>query len=249
MVSKKVLIVDDEKLARDRLARFLGELNYPFEIQQANSGLSALEKIKEDMPDILFLDIQMPGLNGFELLQNLEKRPCHIIFQTAFDEYAIKAFEENASDYLLKPFTKDRLKTSVEKALGSIERQERLLALEREVSKRNGYLNRISVRVGGKLNLVEAADIQYLISQDHYTILHTTNGEFVSELSLTHLESRLDPREFLRCHRSCIVKLSQVKSLNCGTNMSVSLSEGVELPVSRTNRKTMLERLSTNSAE
>jgi two-component system LytT family response regulator len=242
-VVKKVLVVDDEKLARDRIARFISELGYPFQVIESDSGLSALEKINECHPDILFLDIQMPGLNGFELLQQLEHRPFKIIFQTAHDEYAIQAFNENASDYLLKPYTKDRFKAAVDKSLNSLQQDQRLKDLEKEFRKRDGYLSRISVRQGGKIHLVNVSEIHCLVSKDHYTCIYTGDAEFVSDLSLTHLEERLNADKFLRCHRNNIVCLEKIQKVGTGSNMTVQVACGLELPVSRQNRQVLLERI------
>lgn len=240
---KKVLVVDDEKLARDRVARFISELGYPFQVAEADSGLSALEKIIENPPDILFLDIQMPGLNGLELLQQIERRPFKIIFQTAYDEYAIQAFNENASDYLLKPYTKDRFKAAVDKSLSSLEQDQRLLELEKEFQKRDGYLSRISVRKGEKIHLVDVSEVHCFVSKDHYTCIYTGDAEFISDLSLTHLEGRLDGNKFLRCHRNNIVCLEKVQKVGTGSNMTVQVACGLELPVSRQNRQILMERI------
>jgi two-component system LytT family response regulator len=235
-VSKRVLIVDDEKLARDRISRFLTELGYNFEISEADSGVAALERIGSAAPDILFLDIQMPGLNGLEVLQQIESRPFKVIFQTAFDEYAIQAFDENACDYLLKPYTKDRFKTAVEKSLSSIQQDQRLDDLEKEFRKRDGYLNRISVRRGDKIRILDVDDIHCFLSQDHYTCIFTADSEYLSDLSLTHLIERLDPDKFIRSHRNNIVNLSKIEKIGTGPNMTVRLLCGQELPVSRQNR-------------
>lgn len=242
-MDKKVLVVDDEKLARDRIIRFISELGYSFEVAEADSGLTALEKISENKPDILFLDIQMPGLNGFELLQQIEHRPFKIIFQTAYDEFAIQAFNENASDYLLKPYTKERFKTAVDKSLVSIQNDQRLLDLEKEFRKRDGYLDRISVRKGDKIHLVDVSDVQCFVSKDHYTFIYTGDAEFVSDLSLTHLEARLDSGKFLRCHRNNIVCLDSILHVGTGSNMTVQIACGMELPVSRQNRQVLMERI------
>lgn len=235
-MSKRVLIVDDEKLARDRISRFLTELGYEFDISEADSGVTALEKIGSATPDILFLDIQMPGLTGLEVLQQIESRPFKVIFQTAYDEYAIHAFNENACDYLLKPYTKDRFKAAVEKSLSSIQQDQRLFELEKVFRKRDGCLNRISVRQGDKIRILAVDDIHCFLSQDHYTSIFTADAEYLSDLSLTHLIERLDPDKFIRGHRNNIVNLSKIEKIGTGPNMTVHLICGQELPVSRQNR-------------
>ncbi|MGE0528177.1 MAG: LytR/AlgR family response regulator transcription factor [Bdellovibrionales bacterium] len=242
-MSKRVLIVDDEKLARDRITRLISELGYDFDISEADSGLAALEKMPSIQPEILFLDIQMPGLTGLEVLQQVEHRPFKIIFQTAYDEYAIQAFDESACDYLLKPYTKDRLKLALERALTSLDQVQRIGELEREFQKRDGYLRRISVRQGDKIRLIEVDEIHCLVSRDHYTFIHTGESEFISDLSLTHLAERLDPEKFLRCHRNNIICLERVDRLAIGANMTVHLLCGLELPVSRSNRQLLQEKI------
>lgn len=242
-MAKKVLVVDDEKLARDRIVRFISELGYSFEVTEADSGLSALEKINANSPDILFLDIQMPGLNGFELLQQLENRPFKIIFQTAYDEYAIQAFDENALDYLLKPYTQERFKAAVDKAIESVQQDQRLRDLEKQLLKRDGYLTRISVRTGDKIHLVEISEVHSFVSKDHYTCIYTNSAEFITELSLTYLEDRLDPNQFLRCHRNNIVCAKKIQKVGTGANMVIQMPGGLELPVSRQNRKVLMDKI------
>lgn len=245
-MSKQVLIVDDERLARDRIARFILELGYEFKITMAESGLTALEKIKNCAPDILFLDIQMPGLTGIELLQQIELRPFKVIFQTAFDEYAIQAFTESACDYLLKPFSKERFRIAVEKSLASLHQEQRLCELEESFRKKDGYLERISVRKGDKFHLVNVVDVQCFVSRDHYTSIFTADSEFLCDLSLSYLEKRLDPEKFLRCHRNNIVNLAQVQSVTTGANLILRIGLGLELPVSRQNRQILKEKLKLN---
>ncbi len=235
-MSKKVLIIDDEKLARDRIVRFISDLNFGFNVIQAASGVEGLIKIKTEKPDLLLLDIEMPELNGMEMLQQIEDRPFRVIFQTAYDEYAIQAFKQNACDYLLKPFDKTRFKEAIERALADIENSQKLEELESQLRERDGYLQRISIKQGEKIKIINLGDVHCFVSRDHYTCVYTSDSEYISEVSLTHLQKRLDPKKFIRCHRNNIVCMEQIKSIGVGENMTVKLLNGVELPVSRGNR-------------
>lgn len=233
MSGKKILVVDDESLARDRIRRFLGELNIQARIEEAHDGIQALEKLESLKPDIVFLDVQMPGLTGFEVLQQIEDRSFHLIFQTAFDEYAIKAFEENACDYLLKPFSMDRFKKAIGKVMN--------LQAQNEVLKKQGFLNRLAVKQSGKMKVVEVGFVDCFVSRDHYTCIYSGGSELISDLSISWLVERVDPDKFVRCHRNNIVAINQIKSV-CGTNDSeIELKNGMKLPLSRNNRKRVLD--------
>ncbi len=236
---KRVLIVDDEQLARERLARQLRKIDPSLTVEIAINGFDALEKIKANAPQILFLDIQMPGMSGFDVLQNLEQRPFQVIFQTAYDQYALRAFEESACDYLLKPYQEERLKKALMKARNGIAPQ--LDKLEYALKKCDQHLQKIAVRSGTKAFHIDVADIICFSSQDDYTCVKTADKEHLIELSLGFLEERLDPSKFYRCHRSHIVALNQVTSLESGANMKVQCKNGVEVEVSRQNRARMRE--------
>lgn len=241
LMSKRVLVIDDEKLARDRISRFITELNFDFEVIEAESGIDALEKIKNKKPELLLLDIEMPGLTGIEMLQQIEERSFKVIFQTAYDEYAIQAFQENACDYLLKPFNKSRFKEAVDRALADIEIEQKLDNLENKFRERDGYLKRISIRQSGKIKVLELDAVHCFVSQDHYTCIYTTDSEHVCEMSLAHLEKQLDPENFIRCHRNNIVRIDRVQSIGAGENMTIQLPNNMVLPVSRNNRSKVRE--------
>ena len=239
----KVLIVDDEKLARQKIRRFLEGSNVNPLVEEAVNGLEALSKISSTKPDIVFLDIQMPGLSGFEVLQHLEERSFKLIFQTAYDEYAIQAFEENACDYLLKPFTRERFQRSFERAMTSLGVQRELSHLERRLVENKKFLEKIAVKQGSKFKIINLNDVICFISQDHYTCAYVGSSEYICDPSLSHLEGRLPPDVFLRLHRNNIVKVSEIKSVMGGENMTAELSNGLKLPVSRNNRKRLKELL------
>jgi two-component system, LytTR family, response regulator len=234
--AKRILIVDDEELARQRLARYLRQTTGEFVLAEAESGIDAVEKILAFKPDIVFLDVEMPGLSGFEALQQLPERPFQIVFQTAFDEFAVRAFEEQACDYLLKPFTIERFHQALTNALTRVASEERLKALEARISERDGFLRRLVVKQGGRWRVVEEPEIVCFVSRDHYTCV-TFDGlrEGITELSLSNLQARLDPLAFKQLHRNNIVRVDAVVALSLTRNgrMEIELKNGMRLPVSR----------------
>lgn len=212
----RVLIVDDEKLARSRLRRLL--LDYPdlFVCGEARNGKEALVLIEKEAPDLLFLDIRMPLLSGFEMLAELENSP-YIIFTTAFNEYALQAFEANTIDYLLKPIAKDKLSRAVEKVRrifkdpGTVFPDIQKLAAE--ISARENRLQRFSVRAGHKVMLIAAPEVCCFKSEDKYTFLYAEKEKGIVPFTLKELEERLDPVRFLRVHRSTIINLDHIQSI------------------------------------
>lgn len=247
---KRILIVDDEPLARQRVARYVRQFGREFLIEEAGSGLRAVEMIRDVLPDVIFLDIEMPGLNGFEVLQQFEARPFHVIFQTAHDEFAIRAFEEHACDYLLKPFTAVRLHQALQRALDRATDEEKLRALEARLAERDGgetFLQRLTVKQGARLRIVEVRNIACFISRDHYTCVYFDDAgaqvEAICDLSLTRLSERLDPGEFAQLHRNNIVRVSAIiaRSRSRQGEVCVELSNGMKLPVSRGNQRRVKE--------
>jgi two-component system LytT family response regulator len=238
--AKRILIVDDEELARQRIARFLQQGAIVFVVEEAESGLEAVGKIISFQPDIVFLDVEMPGLSGFEALQQLPERPFQIVFQTAFDEFAVRAFEEQACDYLLKPFTPERFQQALMNALTRVTSEEKLKALESRMLERNGYLRKLVVKQGARLRVVEEQEIVCFVSRDHYTCV-TFEGlrEGITELSLSHLLARLDPLAFRQLHRNNIVRINSMVALSLTRHgrMEVELDNGMRLPVSRSHHQ------------
>ena len=244
--AKRLLIVDDEDLARQRVRRYVEQFAQPFEIAEAASGMEAVALIRDFQPHIVFLDIAMPELSGLEVLQQFEARSFLVIFQTAFDEFALRAFEENACDYLLKPFDAKRLHKALEQALQRVADEERLRALEAQLATRDGSLQRLTVKQGHRVRLVETRDVHCFVSQDHYTCVYFgDNLEGIIDLSLTRLTERLDPAAFVQLHRNNIVRVHAVVavSLTRQGEMLVELTNGMRLPVSRANRRLARELL------
>jgi two-component system LytT family response regulator len=253
---KRILIVDDEALARRRVARYTRQLRQEagleFLIEEAASGVEAVEMIQSFHPDIIFLDVEMPGLDGFEVLRQFGERPFQVIFQTAYDQFAIRAFEESACDYLLKPFTAERLRKALARALGRSADEERLRAFETRLAagdRNRKYLRRLTVKQGVKLRVVETEDVFCFFSRDHYTLVYFSDGrnhhEAICDLSINRLDERLDPAEYQRLHRNCIARKSAIVALSRPGqgDLMAELSNGMKLPVSRKNRKILRETL------
>jgi two-component system LytT family response regulator len=242
-MTKKILLVDDEAVARERTLKLLKNSNPNFVIQEAQDGLLALDKITKFNPDIVFLDIQMPGLTGFQVLQNITneaREKIEIIFLTVYDEFALKVLEANGCDYLLKPFSQDKFQAALGKALRGSVQIRSLERLELKLMESRKYLEKIIVRSSGSLKIIEASQVLCFVDQDQSTHIYTPKGEFVSELSLERLEENLNPNLFLRLHRDSLVAISQVKSVD---QKEVTLHNGMILEVSRNSRKELLKRL------
>jgi two-component system LytT family response regulator len=200
---------------------------------RAGERLEAVESIARIRPDVVFLDIEMPGLNGFEVLQQFETRPFHVVFVTAYDEFAIRAFEEAACDYVLKPFDKDRLHQALERALSRVDQEARLRQLETRIEAR---LQKLTVRVGARWRVVEQRQISCIVSRNHYTCVYFDGlHEGISDLSIARLEQRLDAAGFRRLHRNSIVRVDAIRALTAGA-ISVDLDNGMRLPVARSRR-------------
>jgi two-component system LytT family response regulator len=244
----RILVVDDEPLARQRLRRYLAK-HGSYEVSEAESGLEAVEKISSFRPEVLFLDIEMPGLNGFEVLAQFSERPFHVVFQTAFDEFAIRAFEEHAADYLLKPFTEERFRMAMDLVLTRVADEEKLKSLEAALRTREGHLHRLTVRQGNRLRIVDGSEIVCFVSRDHCTCVYFADGrEALSDLSLASLSARLDPETFRPLHRNSIVNLAEIRGVEAhASGMQVELSNGMKVGVSRRHRKALRQFLKGGS--
>ena len=212
----RTLIVDDELPARQRLKRLLADIEGVELIGEAESGTQAVEMIERERPDLVLLDIQMPGLDGFGVIEMLESPPL-IIFVTAYDEYAIRAFEVNALDYLLKPFSRKRLERAIERARRELERRTdfstKLDALLDTLEKQKRYLERIAFREGDKIRVVDVAEIDWIGAERGRVFIHVGERRHAVRYTLEELERRLDPCLFFRCHRSLIVNLTKIKEI------------------------------------
>lgn len=239
------VIVEDEEMSRKRLRRLLEEFPEDIEIVgEADNGLTAVEVIRSLNPDLLFLDIGLPGLDGFQLLANLDRQPA-VIFTTASNQYALEAFKTYAVDYLLKPIDEDALGRAVEKlrTMG-FNPANFAQALERlSVSMGNQYLSRIMCRIGDRLFIVKIPDILYFQSNNKYTTVATLGKQFLIDTPLVDLERKLNPEDFMRIHRGTIVNIAWISELRRGIDgrMKVVLldKQGSELPVSRLYSETL----------
>lgn len=211
------LLVDDEPLAIKRLHRMLQEHTEIIGvIGSAKNGLEAVEMIQELKPDVVFLDIQMPGLNGFEVLQQLTDPKPTVIFATAFDQYAIKAFDENSLDYLLKPIQKERLNQSIEKLKSSATKEANPSLINELISqlKPKKEIHSITVKQGEKLIFVPLKEVSYFEASGKYVILHTLEGQqHLINYTITSLNDRLNNEEFLQVSRGNLVNVRQIKML------------------------------------
>jgi len=234
----KVVLIDDENLAREIVKKYLAAYSELELLAECTNGFEGIKAINELKPDIVFLDIQMPKITGFEMLELLEEKPI-IIFTTAYDQYALKAFEVSAIDYLLKPFGEDRFREAVEKALERLKDKKPFIDglnnLENTVASRNEYLERVVVKTGAKISIIPTDKLNYLEAQDDYVMLYTDEGKFLKQKTMRFFEDHLDPAEFIRIHRSYIVKLKKVKQLELFEKESYRalLNDGKSLPVSK----------------
>jgi two-component system LytT family response regulator len=246
-MSTTCVIVDDEKLARDLLKEYLE--NYPdIEVlDEADQGTDAVEKIDKLKPDIVFLDVQMPGMTGFDVLEDVEHEP-YVIFVTAYDQYAIKAFEKNAVDYLLKPLDEERFRNAVNRALKrkTLEHSSIEDLLSSMKSERKGtYDTHIFVQKSEKLFNLPVDEIVYLEASGDYTIITTKADQFVSSSGIGKLEEILNPEVFIRVHRSTIVNVNYLKEIERHFNggMVVKMQSGKSFPVSRTYAKLIRKKV------
>ncbi len=233
----KVVIIDDEPLARSIVREYLQKHPQIEIMQECNDGFEGLKAIQQHQPDLIFLDIQMPKINGFEMLELIEQPPA-VIFATAFDEFAIKAFEAHAIDYLLKPFNQERF----DKAINKFTEQKTVTAekatreLLETASQSPSQNNRIVVKNGSKIKIIPVHEVQYLEAADDYVKVHTGEGYFLKNKTMNHFEQTLDGQQFVRSHRSYIVNVQQITRIDPyeKDNHVAILRSGIKVPVSRT---------------
>jgi two-component system LytT family response regulator len=216
-VTLRAILVDDEPVARRRLRALLKGESRVDVVGECEDGQEALDSVRRLAPDVMFLDVQMPGLDGFDVLELLPPGDCPaVIFVTAYDKYAMRAFDVHAADYLLKPFARARLETAVTRAAalaGSAENPRRIRALLDTV--RAGQpLKRFLVRAGGRAYPVRCEDVESIEAADHYVELRTAAGAHLVREPLSSIEQRLDPARFVRIHRSTIVNVARVVELH-----------------------------------
>ena len=234
----RTLIIEDEVPAREILQSYLKEIPEIEVIGEAQDGFSGIKAITELKPDLIFLDIQMPKLNGFEMLELIEERP-EIIFTTAYDQFALKAFELNAVDYLMKPFHKERLAEAVQKAAEklckNVTNKPPLSEILAKKPENSAPISRIVVKKANAINIIPVDKIKYFASEDDYVMIHHTDGKALKQQTMKYYEDNLPKEQFVRVHRSYIVKISEIKKIEpYGKDNHVAiLNSGERIPVSR----------------
>ncbi len=238
----KTVIVEDEELARNLLKSFLNSIEDIEIIGECENGFEGVKVINDLKPDLVFLDIQMPKITGFELLELLEHKP-QIIFATAYDQYALKAFEYNAADYLLKPYSKDRLQEAVDKVQERIKKEGATSDIADKVSDfpKEEYLDRIVVKDRHKIHISPVDHVRYIESMDDYVMIYTTESRYMKQKTMKYFESALNPKDFIRIHRSYIVKVDEISEIQQYEKESyiVILHDKTKLKVSKTGYKNL----------
>ena len=246
----RTIIIDDEPLARDRIKRLLRDEDGVQIVGECGNGTDAVKSISELNPDLVFLDIQMPGKNGFEVIKSLNsKKLPTIIFVTAYDQYALQAFDVHALDYLLKPFNRERIKKAVSRArehmehrrLGDID--ERLNSLIADLRGEKKFLDRLVVKSVGRVFFLKSDEIDWIEAAGNYVKLHVGRESHMIRETMNGIEAKLDPEKFLRIHRSTVVNIDRIKELHpmFSGDYAVILRNGTELALSRNYRERFTE--------
>lgn len=248
MKKYKVVIVDDEPLAREIIFNFLHEREDIEIAAQCENGFDCVKTLQNIHVDILFLDVQMPKINGFELIEILPYKP-EIIFCTAFDEFAIKAFEVNAIDYLMKPFSKERINKSLDKAINhlqlNIKNDQNLDNLQKTHESTQEIIDRIIVRKSGKIIVIATSQISHIEAQDDYVMIYLDGNRFLQEKTMKYYETHLNEKVFLRLHRSYIANINFINSIEPYTKDSyiAIMKNGDKIKVSQQGYKRFREML------
>jgi two-component system LytT family response regulator len=242
------IIIEDEEPARNLLKAYLGKRDDINLLAECENGFEGIKAISEYRPDLVFLDIQMPKLNGFEMLELLDEYP-EIIFTTAYDQFAIKAFELNAVDYLMKPFSQDRFHQAIDKVIDRMIAKKgskpKLDQLKKQVQEESLTHDRIFVKTGNHIDVIPIEDIIYIQAQDDYVELHTPSGKFLKKETMNTMEKQLPSEIFSRVHRSSIINLSQIHKLEKYGKESylVILKNGEKVMVSKSRVKQLKDQL------
>jgi two-component system LytT family response regulator len=245
----RAFLIDDEPLALNRLERMLRESGQIEIVGQSSDPLEAIGEVARTEPDVLFLDIEMPGLSGFDVLTRLSPQPL-VVFTTAYSQYALQAFQVNSVDYLLKPIDKEQL----DRALGKLERRQasprpdiQLLLNQILAARSQEYASRLSSKVGEKVELIELSRVTHLFAEDKLTFAATDTRQHILDQTIAELEKRLDPKKFCRVHRSTIVNLEYVHEMHqyFGGRMLVRLKDAkrTEITVARDRVQGLREKL------
>ena len=252
----RALIADDEQLAREKLKRFLRDETDVCVVGEAADGCATLTALERLAPDLLFLDVQMPELNGFEVLESLDREETPaVVFVTAYDKYALQAFEYHALDYLLKPYDRERFSKSLEQARRQISGRkhgkldERLEHLLRHLQPEQKALERIMIKSGGRVFFLRTEEIDWIEAHGNYLRLHARGEAHLLRETMGRLAAKLDKDKFLRIHRSALVRIESIKELQplFSGDYTVLLRDGTELTLSRSHRDKLLELFDKSS--
>lgn len=231
-----IVIIDDEPLARQIIVEYLSSRNDVNILQECNNGFEGIKAIMQFKPDLIFLDVQMPKINGFEMLELCDEKPG-VIFTTAFDEFALKAFEVNAIDYLLKPFNKERFDLAMQKWLNNHETKQSQPTIQNLLTQinQNNENNRIVVKNGHQIRIIPNHEIIYLEAYDDYVKIIVADGTFLKKQTMAYYENQFEANHFLRVHRSFLVQLNQITKVEpFEKNAHVAiLKNGARIPLSR----------------
>ena len=241
---KKVIIIDDEPLARSIVSAYLKKFEDLEIVAECNNGFEGIKAIEEFEPDLIFLDIQMPKINGFEMLELLDKTPA-VIFTTAYDEYAIKAFETSAVDYLLKPFTEERFEKAISKWKGTNNIGQSAELLVKTSNKQPDEHLRIVVKDKGIINVIPTAEVFFLEAYDDYVKVHINDTYYLKKKTMNYFEKTLSSKDFVRIHRSFIINVNHLTKIEAFEKNSyrATLTNGNTIPISRTSYSELKKNL------
>ena len=244
----RTVIIEDEALARNLLKNYLADHDQIEIIAECENGFEGLKAINEMKPDLVFLDVQMPKLTGFEMLELLEFKP-EIIFTTAYNQYAIKAFEQHAVDYLLKPFSKERMLMAVERAIEKLKGVKQDESPIDKLTERpdSEFIERVVVKDKSKIHIIPVEQIRYIESLDDYVMIYTKEKRYVKQKTMRFFEDNLNPKEFVRIHRSYIAKveeIAEIQQYEKESHIVILKNDHTKLKVSKTGYKNLKEVLS-----
>jgi len=233
----KAVLIDDEPLARSIVAEYLKTYPEISVVQECGDGFEGIKAIAQHQPDLIFLDVQMPKINGFEMLELIDNPPS-VIFTTAFDDYALKAFDTHAVDYLLKPFSKERFDKAIKKWMEHYKKsdeQKGVQSLVETAAHPPDQYNRVVVKTGTKISIIPMHDIHYMEADDDYVKIHTAEGSHLKKKTMNYFEEVLDKSHFVRVHRSYILQIQQVLKIEPYEKEShiAILKSGARVPISK----------------
>ncbi|SEF79700.1 LytR/AlgR family response regulator transcription factor [Algoriphagus boritolerans] len=231
----KTIIIDDEPLAIGIIQEFLAAFPQFEVVETCQDGFQGLKAINQHKPDLIFLDVQMPKITGFEMLELLDEPPA-VIFTTAFDQYALKAFDTKAMDYLLKPFSEARFRQAIGRFLESHGKATEVVKTESELGHLGEKSTRLVVRIKNDIKIIPVPEVVYFEAEDDYVVIHTSDGKYLKKMTMKTLEESLDPAKFTRVHRSFIINLNGVTGIEPYERDTylVKLRAGERIPVSKT---------------